>query len=314
MDVRDTINIIIFFFVAMIIGMPILIIVGLKTDKKREEDMKSGQNGYNRIAWTEIADSTHRTSERTKAGSALVRGAVGGALLGPVGALAGASSAKKEVYHEDKTTFVIFYENGQRDVKTVDNDSVEYRVYLSYVGADKQYMMNRILGQDTEPQKIETVIHPQKMDKGIEPDESFKEEEHRINFSAAMACIALFIVLPLAGLYVYSTKTEMTGKREEPQNGASFAYAITTGVAKPKATPVPTRASLPTATPVPIRGKITRGVNVRADATADSEKVGSLKQGETVTITKAYYNPKWHQILYEGEIRYISANYCEIEQ
>ena len=314
MSVESAIGAFVFFIAAMTVMIVILVVVGSNNEKKRAEDMKSGHNGYNRIAWTEIVDSTHRTSERTKAGSAFVRGAVGGALLGPVGPLAGASSAKKEVSHEDKTTFVIFYENGQRDVKTVDNNSVEYKVFISYVGADKQYFMNRALGQNQEPAKIAPVIHYQKMDKEIAPDESFKEEEHRVSLAAVMACIALFIALPMAGFYIYSTKTEMTVKQGEPQNGASFAYAVTTEVSKPKATPVSTRAGLPTATPAPIRGKITRGVNVRADATADSEKVGSLKQGETVTITKAYYNPKWHQILYEGEIRYISANYCEIKE
>lgn len=310
MSVESAIGTFVFFIVAMTVMIVILVAVGSSAEKKRAEDMKNGQNGYNRIAWTEIVDSTHRTSERTKAGSALVRGAVGGALLGPVGALAGASSAKKQVSHEDKTTFVIFYENGQRDVKTVDNNSVEYKVYLSYVGADKQYMMNMALGRSEEPKKIEPEISYQE----IEPNEKFKKEEKRVNLGAAMACVALFVVLPLAGLFVYYSKTEMNAPDSREQNSASFAYAVTTEVAKPKTTPVSTRASLPTATPAPIRGKITRGVNVRADATADSEKVGSLKQGETVTITKAYYNPKWHQILYEGEIRYISANYCEIEE
>lgn len=266
------------------------------------------------IAWTEIVDSTHRFSERTKAGSAFARGAVGGFLLGPIGALAGASSAKKHVTHEDWTTFVIYYKDGNRKVERVNNNSRKYRIYLDYVGAEKQYLMNKALKRNADQEKLEPAFRYQETDDENDYDENFCEEKRHFSCLTAIACAALCAALPIVGLYAYRIITQIAQKQNESQSVTSFVYAVTTEVARPKATPASTQAILLTATPAPIRGKITRGVNVRADATADSEKVGSLKQGETVTITKAYYNPKWHQILYEGEIRYISANYCEIEQ
>lgn len=67
----------------------------------------------------------------------------------------------------------------------------------------------------------------------------------------------------------------------------------------------------PTSTPA-VYAKVKSGVNIRSDATADSEKVGHASQGEMLIVTQEYYAPKWHQILYDGEIRYVSANYCEI--
>lgn len=69
---------------------------------------------------------------------------------------------------------------------------------------------------------------------------------------------------------------------------------------------------MPTSTPVPIVARVTRGVNIRAEASAESEKAGSAKQGEKLMVTKEYYAPKWHQILYNGELRYVSANYTEL--
>ena len=74
-------------------------------------------------------------------------------------------------------------------------------------------------------------------------------------------------------------------------------------------TPRPTPAQ--TSTPA-IYAKVKSGVNIRSDATADSEKVSHASQGEMLIVTQEYYNPKWHQILYDGEVRYVSANYCEI--
>ncbi len=59
-------------------------------------------------------------------------------------------------------------------------------------------------------------------------------------------------------------------------------------------------------------GKTTSSVNIRKEADANSEKVGSADAGETLQITEPYYTKKWHQILYDNQICYVSANYVKI--
>ncbi len=61
--------------------------------------------------------------------SSIARGIVGGAILGPAGMVGGAISGK----NKSKTTFTIVYKNGQREVKTVDNNSEEFSKYASYL-------------------------------------------------------------------------------------------------------------------------------------------------------------------------------------
>lgn len=55
-----------------------------------------------------------------------------------------------------------------------------------------------------------------------------------------------------------------------------------------------------------------KGVNIRADASSDSEKVGSVSAGDELIVIQAYYTDRWHQILYNDEICYVSANYVNI--
>lgn len=56
-----------------------------------------------------------------------------------------------------------------------------------------------------------------------------------------------------------------------------------------------------------------KNVNVRADASADADKVGSIKAGDEVIVTQPYYTKKWHQILYDGELCYVSASYLDVK-
>lgn len=58
---------------------------------------------------------------------------------------------------------------------------------------------------------------------------------------------------------------------------------------------------------------VTKGVNIRAEATSDSAKVGHADAGEELVVTQAFYAPKWHQILYDGEICYVSASYVKLD-
>lgn len=58
---------------------------------------------------------------------------------------------------------------------------------------------------------------------------------------------------------------------------------------------------------------VNKAVNIRSEANAESRKVGSADKGEKLTVTQAFYSDKWHQILYDGEVCYVSAKYCDIE-
>lgn len=67
-------------------------------------------------------------SSRKKASSAIGRGLIGGAILGPIGLLASASAKSTET-----TTFQIIYNNGQQETVTVKNDSKQFEQYCKYL-------------------------------------------------------------------------------------------------------------------------------------------------------------------------------------
>lgn len=66
---------------------------------------------------------------RKKVSSTIARGAVGGALLGPVGMVGGALSGK----NKNTTTFLIEYINGNKETKIVDNESEEFKKLCNYI-------------------------------------------------------------------------------------------------------------------------------------------------------------------------------------
>lgn len=65
---------------------------------------------------------------KTKSGSAVARGVVGSALLGPVGLLAAAGAKKNEF-----VTLVIHYKNGKTKTKRVNTKSYEFRKYARFI-------------------------------------------------------------------------------------------------------------------------------------------------------------------------------------
>ena len=77
------------------------------------------------IDYVVIAD----VDKRKSATSTAIRSAAGNSLLGPVGLIAGAASARNKSY----TTFVIIYKSGRKQVKKVDNSSKEYKRLLNYL-------------------------------------------------------------------------------------------------------------------------------------------------------------------------------------
>lgn len=59
--------------------------------------------------------------------------------------------------------------------------------------------------------------------------------------------------------------------------------------------------------------RITKNVNIRAKNTAESTKLGNGKVGDEFIVLTPYFDGStWHQILFNGEVAYVSANYCEL--
>ena len=60
-------------------------------------------------------------------------------------------------------------------------------------------------------------------------------------------------------------------------------------------------------------GTVTSSIlNIRTGPGTSYEKVGAFSKGDTVQITKQLYTANWHQILFQGSIRYVHKNYVKI--
>lgn len=106
-------------------------------DSKKQENIKTEMlrnmskeereqyNLDNTIDYTIIVSEDSKKS----LSSAVARGAIGGALLGPVGLVGGAISGKNKA----KTTFTVVYKSGRREILTVDNDSSDFAIYARYL-------------------------------------------------------------------------------------------------------------------------------------------------------------------------------------
>lgn len=75
------------------------------------------------------------SESRKSASSSLVRGAVGGALLGPAGLLAGGLSGKNKT--KNKTTFLITYDDGTSMNQTVEDNGILYNSYMAFINKKK---------------------------------------------------------------------------------------------------------------------------------------------------------------------------------
>lgn len=62
------------------------------------------------------------TDSKKLLGNTIIRSAIGGSLLGPIGAFGGALTGKEE----NTTTFLVEYENGEKETFKVKNDSDEF--------------------------------------------------------------------------------------------------------------------------------------------------------------------------------------------
>lgn len=82
-----------------------------------------------KIVSTEIMDS--HIDSRKSVSSSLVRGAVGGALLGPAGLLAGGLSGKNK--NSQMITFLVKYNDGSSDIQTAKKGSLTYNTYMQFL-------------------------------------------------------------------------------------------------------------------------------------------------------------------------------------
>jgi hypothetical protein len=66
---------------------------------------------------------------RKSASSSIIRGAIGGTMLGPIGLFGGLISGK----NRNKTTFLIFFSNGAKKTVTCKTNGLEFNFYIKYV-------------------------------------------------------------------------------------------------------------------------------------------------------------------------------------
>lgn len=98
--------------------------------QRRLEEMRAART----IVSTAIVDTTMKSKTKASAGSSIVRGAVGGALFGPVGMVTGAVTPKKTTITKAKTvTFSVRYANGECRLETVKNGSARFKELAKYL-------------------------------------------------------------------------------------------------------------------------------------------------------------------------------------
>ena len=102
--------------------------------KSSFEDWMEKQRIANTIVSTAIVDTTMKSKTKASAGSSIVRGAVGGAVFGPVGMVAGALTPKKTTVTKAKmVTFSVRYANGECKLETVKNGSARFKELAKYI-------------------------------------------------------------------------------------------------------------------------------------------------------------------------------------
>lgn len=111
-----------------------------KKDAEKEQKLAEAQERLERwklestIVSTAIVSGTTIGKQKSSVTSSFVRGAVGGAVFGPVGMIAGAVTPKKKIVTKGGTvTFSILYAAGNRSVETVKVGSKRYNELARYL-------------------------------------------------------------------------------------------------------------------------------------------------------------------------------------
>ena len=111
-----------------------------KVDAERERKAAAAQERLEQlkadttIVSTAIVNSTTVGKQKSSVGSSFVRGAVGGAVFGPVGMIAGAVTPKKKLTTKTKdVTFSVRYASGRCEVEKVKFGSSRYNELAKYI-------------------------------------------------------------------------------------------------------------------------------------------------------------------------------------
>ena len=101
-----------------------------KNDKlKRKKIYKQQISNRKTIVKTMIVGTNEKII--TDANDSLIGGLIGGAIFGSIGAIAGATSGNKNKI--TKTTFLIKYADGHKEIKTVKNNSYKFNKLCEYL-------------------------------------------------------------------------------------------------------------------------------------------------------------------------------------
>jgi len=84
-----------------------------------------------RVVKTQIVDSASNATSKVNTGDAVGRALVGGALFGGLGAAVGAVTAQRDIKENRKVTFLVYYKDGYKNLRTVDYDSELYHLFMS---------------------------------------------------------------------------------------------------------------------------------------------------------------------------------------
>ena len=84
-----------------------------------------------RVVKTQMVDSSSNATSKVNTGDAVGRALVGGALFGGLGAAVGATTAQRDIKENRKVTFLVYYKDGYKNLRTVDYDSELYHLFLS---------------------------------------------------------------------------------------------------------------------------------------------------------------------------------------
>lgn len=126
-----------FVFAICILFIVLLGYFGIKKDKAKTFERDN-------VIKTRFLDqnvTSSVTSSKTR-GDSIGRAIVGGVVAGPAGTIIGAGTGKKKTTYttaqHSSTTFLVYYKDGSQSIKTVDEGSDMYKLYLNKLSVDEQ--------------------------------------------------------------------------------------------------------------------------------------------------------------------------------
>lgn len=116
--------------IAVMLGLLAMVFIIAYLYLHSERGKKSQMMAKAKPIKTKFIDSSHTVYTQRSTSSTIGRAVVGGAIGGGLGAIVGASTGKNKNTLIDKTTFMVYYDNGVHQVETVSNGSYQYKRYM----------------------------------------------------------------------------------------------------------------------------------------------------------------------------------------